>query len=106
MLIVLLLAVRNPATKSAYIEIPSSAMYSVGWFDDNERAAVWCGGKSGWFEIHPAPEYRAMDDTVREGITLYYMLLDIYTDARDRAGKSKRDKALMMPVEDLLKKVC
>lgn len=106
MLIALLLAVRIDAPKSAYIEIPSSAMYSVGWVSESEEAAVWSGGKSGWFEIRPALEYRAMHDTICEGITLYYLMQDIYVNARARAGKGKRGKALMMPIEELLKQVC
>lgn len=104
-LIMLSLAVQPDAPKSAYVQIPSSTMYSIGWLEDSEDAVSWSGGKSGWFEIQPAAEYRAMNDTVCEGITLYYFLLDSYTDAQSRAGKSKRDQALLMPVKELLKKV-
>ncbi|CAN8095986.1 unnamed protein product [Discula destructiva] len=96
-------SLRNYAQKSAYIEISSSKMYSVGWKNEAEEAVVWSAGKSGWFEICPAAEYRGMHETVCEGITLYYLLQEIYEDARDRAGKGKRSKALMMPVEQLLK---
>lgn len=106
MLIVLQTAVQDYAQKAAYVEIPSSSMYSVGWVNDTEEAVIWSAGKSGWFEICPASEYRAMYDTVCEGVTLYYLLQQIYEDARDRAGKGKRSKALLMPIEELLKQVC
>lgn len=80
-------------------------MYSVGWTDDTELATVWSSGKSGWFEIFPSPEYRDMHDSMREGVTLYYLLHDILIDARDKAGKGKRRKALLMPIDQLLLQV-
>lgn len=80
-------------------------MYSIDW-DTNEREPTfWNSGASGWYYITPAPEYRAMHDLVSEGITLYHTVLEIYEEARDRAGKGKRSKALMMPIDQLLKQV-
>lgn len=73
-------------------------MYSIGW----DLVAVWSAGKSGWFEILPAPKYQAMHDSVLEGITVYYLVQEVYEQARIKAGKGKRHKALQMPIEKLL----
>ncbi|KAJ4417408.1 hypothetical protein N0V82_006175 [Gnomoniopsis sp. IMI 355080] len=94
-------ALRNYTQKNAYIQISSNVTYSIGcigW----DLVTVWSAGKSGWFEILPAPKYQAMHDTVLEGITIYYLVQRVYEQARNRAGKGKRHKALQMPIEKLL----
>lgn len=92
------LAVRDYTYKNAYIQISANVMYSIGW----DLVAVWSAGKSGWYEILPAPKYQAMHDTVLEGITIYYLVQEVYEQARNKAGKGKRHKALQMPLEKLL----
>lgn len=92
----------NVAYSSAYIEIPANITYSIGF---GPWPAVWVAGQAGWFEILPAPEYEAMYNTVCEGITLYYLVMDAHLEARGRAGKGKRGKAVQIPVDKLLFKV-
>lgn len=91
-------AVRNLAQKNSYIQIFSNVTYSIGW----DLVSFWCAGKSGWFEILPAPKYQAMHDTILEGITIYYLVQEIYEQARAKASKAKRQKALQMPIERVL----
>lgn len=74
-------------------------MYSI---DLESWPVVWVAGNAGWFEVIPAPKYEAMYDTVCEGITLYYHLMDTYKEAKDQAKKSKKGRALQMPIEKLL----
>lgn len=93
---------RNYSYRSAYIEIPLSHSYSIGY---GPWPAVWASGKAGWYEITPAPEYEAMYESVCEGITLYYKVMDAYQDQRDGLPKGKRHKAYQMPIERLLLKV-
>ncbi|ROW02000.1 hypothetical protein VMCG_05651 [Cytospora schulzeri] len=92
---------RNYSYKSAYIEIPLSHSYSIGY---GPWPAVWASGTAGWYEIAPAPEYEAMYETVCEGITLYYKVMDVYQQY-DKLSKAKRHKAYQMPIERLLLKV-
>lgn len=96
------LTVRNPSHRASYIEIPANTIYSVGY---GPWPVVWAAGKAGWFEINPAPEYEVTYEAVCEGITLYYELMSVYDRAKGRASKTKRQKALQMPIEKLLFKV-
>lgn len=88
---------------ATHIEIPVNVMYSVGY---GPWPAVWAAGKAGWFEISPASEYKAMYEDVCEGITLYYEIMNAYDQAKKKSGKAKRQKAMQMPVDKLLFKVC
>jgi hypothetical protein len=45
---------------------------------------LWAGGKSGWFEIRPAPSYQPIFDKMTEGVTLYYFLIDFYESRRGK----------------------
>lgn len=93
---------RNYSYRAAYIEIPLSHSYSIGY---GPWPAVWASGKAGWYEINPAPEYEAMYESVCEGITLYYKIMDAYQDQWNKLQKGKRHKAYQMPIETLLFKV-
>lgn len=86
----------------AYIEIPTSVMYSIGY---GPWPVAWAGGRAGWFEINPGKEYAAMFEEICDGITLYYSLMDVYTEAMESYIKTKQYKALQMPIQDLLFKV-
>lgn len=74
-------------------------MYSIGY---GPWPVAWVGGRAGWFEINPAQEYAQMFEDVCEGITLYYTLMDIYTEAMESYIKTKQYKALQMPIDTLL----
>lgn len=92
---------RNYSYRSAYIEIPLSHSYSIGY---GPWPAVWASGKAGWYEISPAPEYEAMYDFVCEGITLYYKVIDVYPGPDDKLPKAKKHKAYQLPIEKVLLK--
>lgn len=67
---------------------------------------MWAAGRAGWFELNPATEYAPMYDTICEGISLYYLILEVYVKAYERAPKAKKLKSLNMPLERVLFKVC
>ncbi|KAF3771270.1 hypothetical protein M406DRAFT_349625 [Cryphonectria parasitica EP155] len=73
-------------------------MYAIS----NGPTSIWAAGKTGWFEINPAPEYESMYETVCEGIDLYYSVLFAYEDAQKWAAKSKRATWQQLPIDDLL----
>lgn len=92
--------VRHRDMVHRHIEIAASVNYAVGigpW------PMVWIGGLAGWFELHPAAEYTEMYDTVCEGISLYYSVMEVYLEAK--APKKKKDKYPNHPIERVLFKV-
>ena len=44
-----------------------------------QKFVLWAFGKTGWFEIHPSPKYRAVYDEMMQGVKLFYFLCDQYT---------------------------
>ncbi|PSR76637.1 hypothetical protein BD289DRAFT_169346 [Coniella lustricola] len=81
-------ALLNIELADAYIEIPTSTMYAIAY-----PVQVWAAGKSGWFEINPAPAYQPMYQTVCEGIELYYLIQFAYEEAQEAEEASKSKKA-------------
>ena len=53
---------------------------------------IWAMGRSGWFEIKPAPIYQAIYDIMTEAIDLYYALYDIHAELESRT-KGKKQKS-------------
>ncbi len=41
---------------------------------------IWAQGKSGWFEIRPAPEYEKIYETMTQGVESYFALRDIHAN--------------------------
>ncbi|KAK3378515.1 hypothetical protein B0H63DRAFT_525738 [Podospora didyma] len=78
-------------TKSTYIEISNSSSYSIGY----DSLTLWVSGAAGWFEINPSPKYEAMFAEIREAITLYYEILNVY-DAYSQACAEKKKKKCKM----------
>ncbi|KAL2016698.1 hypothetical protein VTK56DRAFT_3161 [Thermocarpiscus australiensis] len=76
----------RPSLKSAYIEIPHSDRYSIG----DGPLALWVSGASGWFEIRPSLEYMPMYNQIREAITLYYGVFDVYEAYEKACGHKKK----------------
>lgn len=95
--------VLNIVLADAFIEIPASAMYAIAY-----PVQVWAAGKSGWFEINPAPVYQPMYQTVCEGIELYYLIQFAYEEAQE-AEEASRSKKVSWPnqkIERLFLAVC
>ena len=89
----------KPKVKSAYIEIPSSKRYSIGY----GPVTLWVSGDAGWFEIIPSPVYAAMYCEIQEAITLYYEIMMAYEQqdpATKKKKKSKKDRSLPAPTLD------
>jgi hypothetical protein len=74
------------SVKSAYIEVNPSHQCCIGKAEDG-RPLIYAQGTAGWYEISPNAEYAEIDRKMREGIMLYYYLLDIYEERT--AGKKK-----------------
>lgn len=92
----------RPTHRSGYIEIQKSWSYSIGY---GPYPVVWASGEAGWFEINPAPQYRAMYDKMCQGITLYYMVMDVYETARDLRKRKKKLSHGAIPLEDIFLQV-
>jgi hypothetical protein len=102
--------VLDPNVTSGYIEIPTSTSYSISW----GPLAVWVSGERGWYEIgSPSPQFAQIYTQMREAITLYYELLEVFEDLNAdledyyAAPKNKR-KRMQIPtvsLDDVLLKV-
>ncbi|UPX15050.1 uncharacterized protein EKO05_0005515 [Ascochyta rabiei] len=67
------IAVRN-VTRYAYAELP------------DQTFLIWALGEAGWFEIQPAPQYKAIYDDMLQAVQLLYFVTDIYNEPRKRGG--------------------
>ncbi|KAJ6438524.1 hypothetical protein O9K51_09117 [Purpureocillium lavendulum] len=67
--------------------------YSIGEAPDGSPI-IWVSGKGGWYEINPAPRYRDIHRKMCEATTLYYALLDVYSERPPK--KSKKSKQSLM----------
>lgn len=94
---------RHRDVEAAYIEIATSVNYSIGY---GPWPVVWAGGQAGWFELNPAAEYAAMYDSICEGISFYYLVMEVYLSAYKKAPKSKKAKLPNVPLERALFQVC
>jgi hypothetical protein len=90
------LAVVKPSVKSAYIEISQSQRYSFG----DGPVTLWVSGAAGWFEIRPSLKYQPMFSQVREAITLYYGVFDVYETYIRACGGKKKSKRPSPPTLD------
>lgn len=70
----------------ATVELNNVQHFSYGQFDSGEFA-FWAAGESGWFEIRPARQYRAIYRDMVEAIGILYFVADIYRDVK---GVKKR----------------
>jgi len=59
--------------------------FSYGQMTDGELV-IWALGEAGWFEIRPAPSYKAIYEDMVEAVELLYFITDIYNQPRKRGG--------------------
>ncbi|KAK0636216.1 hypothetical protein B0T17DRAFT_482119 [Bombardia bombarda] len=84
-------------TKSPYIEIIGSDRYSIGFLP----VTLWISGSAGWYEVVPAANYQPMYSQIREAITLYYGVMELYEEYQKKK-KKKSKKGKVPSVEDAL----
>lgn len=77
------LAVLKKPYKPVEIEICNVTRFSYGEMTDGEYV-IWAQGKAGWFEIQPAPAYRAIYDDMVQAVEILYFVTDIYNEPRKR----------------------
>lgn len=82
--------------RSAHIEISQSQRYSFG----DGPLTLWVSGAAGWFEIRPSLQYQAMFGQIREAVTLYYGVLDVYEAYNSACGAKKKAKRPPPPTLD------
>lgn len=84
---------------STYLEIKESQAYSIGY----GPTTIWASGKSGWFEIQPAQEYKEIYDKILEGIDLYYAIVEVYEQLQ--AVPRRKGYRNKLTVDEILLKV-
>ena len=47
---------------------------------------IWALGEAGWFEVQPAPHYKAMFQDMLQAVEILYFVTDIYNEPRKRGG--------------------
>ncbi|KAI1415230.1 hypothetical protein F5Y13DRAFT_157007 [Hypoxylon sp. FL1857] len=99
---------RNIKGHSPRIQIQNTVSFSIGLKDDGlPMPVLWASGGAGWYEIVPSESYRDICDTMFQGISLHYAILDEYEAALEKLHKKKknRNKTLhdvKLPLDDVL----
>ncbi|RFU34922.1 hypothetical protein B7463_g1400, partial [Scytalidium lignicola] len=88
----------NKKAQSTYIEIRESQAYSIGY----GPTTIWASGKSGWFEIRPAPAYQDIYNRILEGIDIYYAVIEAYEEL-EHVPRRKGYRNILTVDEILLK---
>ncbi|KAK2595789.1 hypothetical protein QQS21_006552 [Conoideocrella luteorostrata] len=76
------------------LEIRRSALYSIGE-SKNGRPLIWVSGQGGWYEIEPCRAYKPMYNKMCEATTMYYCILDIYTENPPKKTKKAKNCTLV-----------
>ncbi|KAG5989251.1 hypothetical protein E4U43_004535 [Claviceps pusilla] len=79
---------------STPLEIRRSMLYSIGESEDG-RPLIWVSGQGGWYEIDPCRAYKPMYNKMCEATTMYYTLLDIYTENPPKKHKKGKTPTIM-----------
>jgi hypothetical protein len=102
-------------TKSRFIwiEIPKTYSYSIGLKEDAGMPVLWAAGESAHFEMVPSERYTPIANTMFQGISLHYHVLDLYEDELRALKETERSKPkhkrrkhriqdVTLPVHDIL----
>jgi len=65
-----------------HIEIADCQGFSIG----SGPITLWAMGESGWLEIRPSEQYQKMYNTMAEGISIYYLITEMYESAKPKKG--------------------
>ncbi|CBX96731.1 hypothetical protein IAQ61_005406 [Plenodomus lingam] len=71
--------------KPMEIEIRNVNRFSYGEMNDG-TLALWAEGGAGWFQIQPAPQYKAIYDGMICAVQILYFVTDIYKEPRKKGG--------------------
>lgn len=99
---------RHIRDRSPRIQIQNTVSFSIGLKEDDlPMPVLWASGGAGWYEIVPSEAYKAICDTMFQGISLHYAILDEYEAALEELLKKKKNKNktlsdVKLPVDDVL----
>ncbi|OTB07771.1 hypothetical protein M426DRAFT_317664 [Hypoxylon sp. CI-4A] len=99
---------RQMRNRTPRIQVQSTQSFSVGLKDDRlPMPVLWASGGAGWFEIVPSDSYRTICDTMFQGISLHYAILDEYEAALEELHKKKKNKNktlddVKLPLDEVL----
>lgn len=79
-------------------------LYSIGESEDG-RPLIWVSGQGGWYEIDPCRAYKPMYNKMCEATTMYYTLLDIYTENPPKKHKKGKTPTIMEELGPIFLKV-
>ncbi|KAI0133156.1 hypothetical protein F4776DRAFT_655075 [Hypoxylon sp. NC0597] len=102
------LASRHIKDRSPRIQIQNTLSFSIGLKDDGlPMPVLWASGGAGWYEIVPSEAYRDICDTMFQGISLHYAILDEYEIALERLHKVKKNRHktlndVKLPLDEVL----
>ena len=89
----------NRGKSDTFIELQNVRYFAYGT-SESDRVVLWAAGKAGWYEIHPAPEYRPIFDHMVKSVRLVHFL-------DDSSRKRRRGGAMVsVPVHTTFEEVC
>ncbi|KAI0011217.1 hypothetical protein F4779DRAFT_574754 [Xylariaceae sp. FL0662B] len=84
---------RQGKTRSHYIQIQNTVSFSIGLKDEGlPMPVIWASGEAGWYEMIPSDRYKATCDTMFQGISLHYAILDQYEEALAKLHRKKKNR--------------
>ncbi|KAI8961549.1 hypothetical protein F5Y11DRAFT_223376 [Daldinia sp. FL1419] len=82
---------RQMKDRSPYIQLQDTLSFSIGLKEDNPPMPVlWASGGAGWYEIVPSDTYKDICNTMFQGISLHYAILDQYEAALEMLQRAKK----------------
>ncbi|KAI1215113.1 uncharacterized protein F4807DRAFT_405951 [Annulohypoxylon truncatum] len=84
---------RHIKDRSPRIQIQNTLSFSIGLKEDGlPMPVLWASGGAGWYEIVPSEAYKAVCDTMFQGISLHYAILDEYDATLEELHKKKKNR--------------
>ncbi|KAK6951854.1 hypothetical protein Daesc_006379 [Daldinia eschscholtzii] len=84
---------RHMKDRTPYIQLQDTVSFSIGLKEDRPPMPVlWASGGAGWYEIVPSDTYKEICNTMFQGISLHYAILDQYEAALDKLHKTKKNR--------------
>ncbi|KAI1648133.1 uncharacterized protein F4817DRAFT_73859 [Daldinia loculata] len=84
---------RHMKNRSPYIQLQDTLSFSIGLKEDRPPMPVlWASGGAGWYEIVPSDAYKDICNTMFQGISLHYAILDQYEVALEKLQKTKKNR--------------
>ncbi|KAI0119351.1 hypothetical protein F4814DRAFT_236617 [Daldinia grandis] len=84
---------RHMKERSPYIQLQDTLSFSIGLKEDRPPMPVlWASGGAGWYEIVPSDTYKDICNTMFQGISLHYAILDQYETALEKLQRTKKNR--------------